>query len=316
MAADGRRVCVGVITGAHGVRGAVRVKSFTADPEDVARYGPLEDESGERRLSLRVIGTAKGVLLAAHRGVADRDRAERLRGLRLYLPRAALPPPADEEYLPRRSDRPRSRARRRHARSGRSARSTISAPATRSRSSATRRRRCWCPFTRAAVPVVDIAAGRLVIDPPAGLFDPSGRRPRRRRVRGSDRHELARDRADDLPGDVSGAARLFARRQGADGGHLAARNGRHPRFRARQAPLRRRRAVRRRAGHGDAARCARRGDRRRRRRRAADLSVAARPAARPGAGRGAGGGAGRAAALRPVRGRSTSACSRRARSRR
>ncbi|MGE3784456.1 MAG: 16S rRNA processing protein RimM, partial [Alphaproteobacteria bacterium] len=52
MSGPEKRVCVGVVTGAHGVRGAVRVKSFTAVPEDVAGYGPLEDERGERRFAL------------------------------------------------------------------------------------------------------------------------------------------------------------------------------------------------------------------------------------------------------------------------
>ena len=93
-----KRVCVGVITGAHGVRGAVRLKSFTAEPEDVAGYGPLEDERGERRFALRIVGSAKGVLIAAISGIDDRDRAEALRGLRLYLPRSALPPTDEEEY--------------------------------------------------------------------------------------------------------------------------------------------------------------------------------------------------------------------------
>src|SRR5690349_1395364 len=93
-----RRVCVGIITGPHGVRGAVRIKSFTAEPADVARYGPLEDESGERQLKLRLIGNAKGVLIAKLAGIEDRDRAEALRGLRLYLRRRALPPPEEDEY--------------------------------------------------------------------------------------------------------------------------------------------------------------------------------------------------------------------------
>src|SRR5712692_6551625 len=91
-----KRVCVGIITGAHGVRGAVRVKSFTAAPADVAGYGPLEDESGERHFSLSLVGSANGVLIARLAGIADRDRAEALRGLRLYLPRTALPPTAEE----------------------------------------------------------------------------------------------------------------------------------------------------------------------------------------------------------------------------
>src|SRR5436305_8748806 len=93
-----KRVCVGVVAGAHGVRGAVRIKSFTANPEDVAGYGPLEDESGRQRFSLRLVGATKGVLIGWLSGVADRDRAEALRGLRLYLARAALPPTEEEEF--------------------------------------------------------------------------------------------------------------------------------------------------------------------------------------------------------------------------
>ena len=67
-------------------------------PRTSPRYGPLEDESGERRFALRLIGSAKGVLIAAISGIEDRDRAEALRGLRLYLPRSALPPPEEDEY--------------------------------------------------------------------------------------------------------------------------------------------------------------------------------------------------------------------------
>src|SRR5215813_13922475 len=58
-----KRVCVGVVAGAHGVRGAVRIKSFTAEPSDVARYGKLSDEAGRREFSPRLIGLAKGVVL-------------------------------------------------------------------------------------------------------------------------------------------------------------------------------------------------------------------------------------------------------------
>src|SRR6266550_702636 len=83
------RVCVGVITGPQGVQGAVRVKSFTEIPEDIAGYGPVEDETGDRRFELHLLGSAKGVLIARVPGIGDRDQAERLRGLQLYLPRSA-----------------------------------------------------------------------------------------------------------------------------------------------------------------------------------------------------------------------------------
>ena len=58
------RVCLGAIAGAHGVRGLVRVKSFTEAPEDITAYGPLSDEVGGRHFALTVTGRAKGLLLA------------------------------------------------------------------------------------------------------------------------------------------------------------------------------------------------------------------------------------------------------------
>jgi 16S rRNA processing protein RimM len=176
-----KRICVGVITGAHGVQGAVRVKSFTADPKDVARYGPLEDESGERRLSLRLVGSAKGVVIAHLAGITDRDRAEGLRGLRLYLRRAALPPAAEEEYY--HADLIGLKAALAdgtalgHVRAvhdfGAGDTLEIERPAGPP---------AMVPFTRAIVPIVDLAAGRLVLDPPPGLIDDPAPRGRPKRV--------------------------------------------------------------------------------------------------------------------------------------
>src|SRR5579863_779673 len=164
-------VCVGVIAGAHGVQGAVRVKSFTADPEDIARYGPLEDESGGQRFSLRLVGSAKGVVIARLAGIADRDRAEGLRGMRLYLPRAALPPTADEEYY--HADLIGLAA----ALADGTALGYVSAVHDFGAGDTLEIERpkgpaAMVPFTRAIVPIVDLAAGRLVLDPPPGLIDP------------------------------------------------------------------------------------------------------------------------------------------------
>ncbi|HVC56320.1 MAG TPA: ribosome maturation factor RimM [Stellaceae bacterium] len=176
MSADDRRVCVGVITGAHGVRGAVRVKSFTAEPADVARYGPLEDERGERRFTLRLVGNAAGVQIATLAGIDDRDRAEALRGLRLYLRRAALPPTADDEYyhadliglgVTLADGSPVGRVRSVHD-FGAGDTLEIERP---------QGPPVMIPFTRAIVPVVDLDAGRLVLDPPPGLLDPSNKNP-------------------------------------------------------------------------------------------------------------------------------------------
>lgn len=90
-------ILVGTITGAHGIKGEVKLRSFTDKPEDVAAYGPLYDETG-RRFDIHVRARAKGAVIAAIQGVAGRDAAEALRGTRLYVPRAALPELAEDEF--------------------------------------------------------------------------------------------------------------------------------------------------------------------------------------------------------------------------
>ena len=90
-------ILVGTITGAHGIKGEVKVRSFTEKPEDVAAYGPLYDETG-RRFTLAVRSRAKGVVIAAIEGINDRDAAESLRGTNLYVPRAALPALEEGEF--------------------------------------------------------------------------------------------------------------------------------------------------------------------------------------------------------------------------
>ncbi len=165
-----RRVLMGVITGAHGVRGLVRVKSFAAEPAAIAAYGPLEDEHGERRFVLDLRGAVKGVLIARLDGVTDRNAAERLKGTRLYLSRAALPEPEAEEYyhadllglaVELKDGAPFGRVRAVHD-FGAGDSLEVERP---------NGRVVMVPFTRAAVPVVDIAGGRLVVDPPEGLLD-------------------------------------------------------------------------------------------------------------------------------------------------
>ena len=96
-AAEDARVCLGAIAGAHGVRGLVKIKSFTQDPADLTAYGPLADESGRRRFEISVTGQAKGLLVARIAGIEDRDAAQALRGVRLTIARAALPEPEDAE---------------------------------------------------------------------------------------------------------------------------------------------------------------------------------------------------------------------------
>lgn len=163
------RVCLGVIAGAHGVRGLVKVKSFTEVPEDVAAYGPLSDPAGTRRFALELKGRAKDALLARIEGVADRDAAQALRGTRLMVERAVLPAIeepetfyyADLEGLAAEDPvgRPlgRIKAVLNH---GAGDLLEIEPPG------GNPARNLLVPFTRAAVPEVDLAGGRVIVVPP------------------------------------------------------------------------------------------------------------------------------------------------------
>ena len=164
-AAEDERLCVGVIAGAHGVRGLVKIKSFTDDPANLTAYGPLTDESGARRYQVAVTGRAKGVLLARIEGVGDRDAARALSGARLYVARAALPEPEDEEYY--------------HADLiGLAVEDRAGAPLGRVAAvqnfgagdileiERPDQGTLLVPFTKAAVPLVDPAGGRVVVEPP------------------------------------------------------------------------------------------------------------------------------------------------------
>jgi len=92
------RVCIAQIGAAHGVRGEVRLKPFTEDPLSVADYGPLETEDGKQRLEIESVRPAKDMLVARLKGVADRNAAEALKNMRLYVARERLPKPADDEF--------------------------------------------------------------------------------------------------------------------------------------------------------------------------------------------------------------------------
>lgn len=91
------RVYLGVIIGAKGLRGEVRIKSFAEDPADVAAYGPLRTDDG-RTFTLSVTGAASGAVIAKVNGVADRNAAEALKGLELYVERSVLPAAEEGAY--------------------------------------------------------------------------------------------------------------------------------------------------------------------------------------------------------------------------
>jgi 16S rRNA processing protein RimM len=85
------RVCVARIGAAHGIRGEVKLWSFTQDPSAVANYGPLESEDGARRFEIESLRAAKDHFVARLAGINDRDAAEALRNVELYVARARLP---------------------------------------------------------------------------------------------------------------------------------------------------------------------------------------------------------------------------------
>ncbi len=95
---EARRILLGRIADAHGIRGEVVIHAYTAAPEDIAAYGPLSDEGGRRAFTIeRMRLTAKGVV-ARLAGVGDRNAAEALKGTELYVARDRLPPAAEGEF--------------------------------------------------------------------------------------------------------------------------------------------------------------------------------------------------------------------------
>ena len=160
MAAPAGKVCVGAIAGAFGVRGEARIKSFCAEPEAIAAYGPLSTEDGHN-FDLKITRAVKGGFAARLSGVATREQAEALKGTRLYAPRERLPALPDDEYY--------------HA-------DLIGLEVVDTGGELLGRVRAihdfgagdvlevegdqelMLPFTRAVVPTVDLATGRLVAD--------------------------------------------------------------------------------------------------------------------------------------------------------
>lgn len=169
-------ICVGAIGAARGLRGELRVKSFTADIEALGDYGPLTDETGTKTFEVKVVGQQKGLVVVRIKGVNDRDAADALKGQTLFIERSRLPKTEEDEFYF--SDL-----------LGLKAELTDGAPfgdvveaedygggpflevATPGHG------RVLVPFTKACVPVVDIAGGRVVIDPPEGLLEPGEPEP-------------------------------------------------------------------------------------------------------------------------------------------
>ncbi|HXL67323.1 MAG TPA: ribosome maturation factor RimM [Xanthobacteraceae bacterium] len=165
-----RRVCVAKIGAAHGLRGEVRLFSFTREPMAVRGYGPFEDESGERSLVLEALRNAGDHLVARFEGVNDRDAARALTNVSLYVPRARLPEPEAESFYHADLIGLRVQAKDGRALGTVAAVQDYGAGGILEIAPASGGEAVMLPFVEAFVPEVDLQAGVIVVDPPAGIF--------------------------------------------------------------------------------------------------------------------------------------------------
>jgi 16S rRNA processing protein RimM len=164
------QVCVGAIAGAFGVRGEVRLKSFTADAAAIADYAPLMSEDGSRSFEVTVTRAIKNGLAARLTGISTKEEAEALKGLQLFVPRDRFPELEDDEFyytdLVNLAVRDTGGTVLGRVKSVQNHGATdlleIYGPGLKTT--------VLLPFTKQAVPTVDIAGGRIIVDPPEGLF--------------------------------------------------------------------------------------------------------------------------------------------------
>ena len=163
MAAD--RVLLGIVAAPHGVRGLVRIRSFTEDPMAVAGYGPLSDETGKKRFTVEALSASRGAVLARIDGVADRNAAEALRGVKLYVERERLPATGDKEWYE--ADLVGLKA---VGKDGRDWGKVVAFHDFGAGSVMEVSGGAMLPFTDDVVPEIDVEGGKVIVDPPAGLL--------------------------------------------------------------------------------------------------------------------------------------------------
>ncbi len=163
-------ICVGAIGGAYGVRGELRLKSFCAVAEDIETYSPLQSEDGTRQFHLALVRPIKNGFVARIAEVATKEEADALKGTQLFARRDQLPSLPDDEYYY--TDLIGLTIMDSGGETLGTVKSVLDHGAgdllevQRPGSSET----VLLPFTRAAVPTVDLNAGRIIADPPEGLF--------------------------------------------------------------------------------------------------------------------------------------------------
>jgi len=176
------RVCVAKIGAAHGVRGEVRLFTYTRNPLAIRDYGELEDESGARRFRIASARATKGHLVARFEGIDDRNTAEKLTHIELYIPRARLPKQKDAGTFYHADLIGLSVETKSGDKLG-----EVTAVQNFGAGDLLEVRpigggtTALIPFVDEYIPVVDIAGGRIIADPPAGVFDDAANADRDRK---------------------------------------------------------------------------------------------------------------------------------------
>lgn len=166
-----QKIIVGAISGAFGVQGEARIKSFCAQPEDLFTYNPLSSEDGTRHFVIGVTRSIKNGFAARIDGVNTKEEADALKGVTLFAERDQLPSLPDDEFY--HADLIGLEMRD----TGGALIGTVQNVLNHGAgdilevASATSAGTVLLPFTRANVPTVDLTSGRIVADPPEGLFD-------------------------------------------------------------------------------------------------------------------------------------------------
>jgi 16S rRNA processing protein RimM len=164
------RICIGAIGGSFGVHGETRIKSFCATPEDIETYSPLQTEDGTS-YPIVLVRAIKGGFAARLGGVETKESADALKGAHLFAPRDRLPSLPDDEYYHADLvdllvldtggvELGRVQSVQNH---GSNDMLEIHGPKLKNT--------VFIPFTLAMVPTVDLTAGRVIVDPPEGMFD-------------------------------------------------------------------------------------------------------------------------------------------------
>lgn len=177
MAGSEKTILMGKIGAAHGIKGEVRITTFTGDPEAIASYGPLDTDRPGLTVTIETARLSKNVLVARLKGVRDRNEAEKLNGVSLFIDRDRLPEPDDEDDfyhadligLDARLDTGVSIGAV-SALLNYGAGDLIEVADPRSGDT------FLYPFTKAVVPTIDISGGFLVIAPPLDA-DPGEEEP-------------------------------------------------------------------------------------------------------------------------------------------